>query len=61
MSKLKIVNFRNIPVVSISDELDCQPFTFGLRKAEMVIEHLKEIKEFIKEFPKLKKNLKNYY
>ena len=31
------------------DETDKYPFSFGMRKAKMIIEHLDDIKEFVKE------------
>lgn len=40
---------KNPVIVLKKDENDLYPFRFGLRKAELIIEHIDEIKKFVQE------------
>jgi len=43
-------NYNGNPVIILKrDENDAYPFRFGLRKAELILENLDDIKKFIKE------------
>ena len=39
----------NKMIVLKRDENDTYPFRFGLRKAQLIVEHIDDIKKFIKE------------
>lgn len=42
--------FNGNPVVEFrKDEDDRFPFSFGLRKAKLILEHIEEIKKFVEE------------
>lgn len=42
--------YNGNPVIVLKrDENDAYPFRFGLRKAELIVENLEEIKKFVKD------------
>ncbi len=46
-------NYNGNPVIVLKrDETDTYPFRFGVRKAELVIENIEEIKKFVKKHTK---------
>ncbi len=48
--------YNGNPVIVLKkDENDLYPFRFGLRKAELIIEHMDQIKKFVEENQKNKK------
>lgn len=48
--------YNGNPVIVLKkDENDLYPFRFGLRKAELIIEHIDQIKKFVEENQKNKK------
>jgi hypothetical protein len=43
-------DFKGKPVLIIRrDENDRYPFTFGLSKARLIVEHIEDIQQFVKE------------
>ena len=43
-------NYNGNPVIIIKrDENDAYPFRFGIRKAELILENIDNIKKFVKE------------
>ena len=43
-------DYNGNPVVVLKrDENDTYPFRFGLRKAQLIVENIEEIKKFVKE------------
>jgi hypothetical protein len=50
---VEIEEYNGNPVIAIKrDASDNYPFRFGLRKAELIIDNIDEIKKFIKEHKK---------
>jgi hypothetical protein len=48
--------YNGNPVIVLKkDENDLYPFRFGLRKAELIVEHIDQIKKFVEENQKNKK------
>lgn len=46
---VEIDNYNGNPVIILKrDENDAYPFRFGVRKAQLIIEHIDEIKKFVK-------------
>ena len=48
MSTISQIEYKGHPVLRISNPVDHYPFTFGLRKASMIVEHFEAIREFTK-------------
>ena len=47
--------YNGDPVIILKrDENDAYPFRFGVRKAQIIIDHIEDIKKFIKENSKQK-------
>ncbi len=47
---VEIDNYNGNPVIIIKrDENDAYPFRFGLRKAELILDNIEEIKKFVKQ------------
>jgi hypothetical protein len=45
---VEIEDYNGNPVIAIKrDENDAYPFRFGLRKAELIMENIEEIKKFV--------------
>lgn len=48
MSQMLVSDFKGKPLVKlIRDTADPYPFQFGLRKAQMIVEHYDKIREFV--------------
>lgn len=48
MSMLKETEFKSMPLAAIyRDEQDRYPFQFGVRKAELILKHIDEIRAFV--------------
>ena len=48
MSEAKEGEFKGSPVLSLSNGPDDKyPFTFGVRKAKLILDHLEDIKTFV--------------
>ena len=46
----EIEEYNGNPVICLKrDKDDAYPFRFGLRKAQLIIDHIDEIKKFVKE------------
>ncbi len=53
MAHVEITEYKGNPIITIkNDPYDRYPFSFGVKKAKMVIEHLEDIKKFIAEHDK---------
>jgi len=47
---VEVEEYNGNPVIAIKrDEDDNYPFRFGLRKAQLILENIDEIKKFVKE------------
>lgn len=47
---VEIEEYNGNPVISLKrDKNDAYPFKFGLRKAQLIIDNIEEIKKFIKD------------
>jgi hypothetical protein len=47
---VEISEYNGNPVLTLKrDENDNYPFRFGVRKAQLIIEHIDDIKKFVKE------------
>jgi len=47
--------YNGNPVIILKrDENDAYPFRFGVRKAQIIIDHIEDIKKFVKENSKQK-------
>ncbi|MCK4902620.1 MAG: hypothetical protein KAS76_04610 [Thermoplasmatales archaeon] len=43
-------NYNGNPVIILKrDENDAYPFRFGVRKAQLIVEHIDDIKKFVKD------------
>lgn len=48
MSQMLVTEFKGRPLVKlIRDMADPYPFQFGLRKAQMIVEHYDKIRDFV--------------
>lgn len=48
MSEAKESEFKGAPVLSLtSGAEDRYPFTFGVRKARLILDHIEDIKKFV--------------
>ena len=48
MAIVEIGEFKGNPVISLKNtEKDRYPFTFGVKKAQLVLEHIEDIKQFV--------------
>ena len=46
----EISEFKGRPIISLKrDESDQYPFTFGLTKAKLILEHIDDIQQFVEE------------
>jgi len=47
---VEVEDYNGNPVMVLKrDENDAYPFRFGLRKAQLIIENIEEIKKFVKD------------
>ena len=47
---VEIDNYNGNPVIILKrDENDAYPFRFGIRKAELILDNIDEIKKFVKQ------------
>ena len=47
---VEIDEYNGNPVIILKrDENDSYPFRFGVRKAQLIIDHLEDIKKFVKD------------
>ncbi len=50
---LEVEEYNGNPVIALKrDEDDNYPFRFGLRKAQLILDNIEEIKKFVKEHSK---------
>jgi len=46
----EVEDYNGNPVIALKrDEDDIYPFRFGLKKAQLVLEHIEDIKKFVKD------------
>lgn len=48
IEKVEVSVFRGYPIISVPLS-DGTPFTFGVKKAEAILEYLEDIKKFVEE------------
>lgn len=49
----EIEDYNGNPVIALKrNENDIYPFRFGLRKAQLILDHIDEIKKFVKKHSK---------
>lgn len=49
----EIEDYNGNPVIALKrNENDIYPFRFGLKKAQLILDHIDEIKKFVKEHSK---------
>jgi len=47
---VEVEDYNGNPVISLKrDADDIYPFRFGLKKAQLIIEHIEDIKKFVKD------------
>ena len=52
---IEIEEYNGNPIISLKrDKNDSYPFRFGLRKAQLILENIDEIKKFVKNHTKNK-------
>ncbi len=49
--KVKISDYKGNPVITLNPD-DRYPFTFGVNKAKLILEHLEDIKDFVEKYKK---------
>lgn len=50
MSTVEIGEFKGNPTISLKKNADDKyPFSFGIEKAKLIIEHIEEIKQFVED------------
>ena len=47
---VELDNYNGNPVITLKrDKNDAYPFRFGVRKAQLIIDHIEDIKKFVKD------------
>lgn len=49
--KVIISDYKGNPVITLNPD-DRYPFTFGVNKAKLILEHLEDIKDFVEKYKK---------